>query len=530
MYDPLEITYEITCGSEQEIEDIALQIAYEQTIELPVNYGVSKEIEDEITGKVKHITAIANNRYSVIIAYNPSITLFEAPQFLNLLFGNISLKQNIKVVDVKFPQEFLDKVKGPNFGIQGIRDILGIYNRPLLATALKPMGLTAKQFAQKTYELTLGGVDIIKDDHILADHHFCRFDERVELCQEAVERASNKTGKAALYFPNIIGNLNEMERQVQFAVKLGIKGVLISPFLTGIELMRYFKEKYSLIIMAHPAFTGGNFNSPEHGILPEILLGTIMRLFGADISIYPNSGGRFSFTINRCCEINNRLRCELSNIKPAFPAPAGGMTLDDIEQMANYYGPDTVYLIGGALIGLSNNMTKNAEVFLSTIVSHFGETVSQPKTQTILSSCDINSNVMNNNNIGKRIEHLIFNDEFNWQGRRLSKYKASDELEFKHISRQELTGIYGENTSFDLRYFEIDGGGYSSLEKHAHEHVIICLRGEGELLNGENVYTLKPYDIAYVAAMSVHQLRNVKSEPFGFFCIVDHRRDKPIKP
>ncbi len=41
---------------------------------------------------------------------------------------------------------------------------------------------------------------------------------------------------------------------------------------------------------------------------------------------------------------------------------------------------------------------------------------------------------------------------------------------------------------------------------------------------------LKPFDIAHVSPLDVHQLKNESSEPFGFFCIVDHERDRPMKP
>ncbi|MBF0553157.1 MAG: cupin domain-containing protein, partial [Nitrospirae bacterium] len=84
---------------------------------------------------------------------------------------------------------------------------------------------------------------------------------------------------------------------------------------------------------------------------------------------------------------------------------------------------------------------------------------------------------------------------------------------------------------FDVRYFQIDKGGFSSLEKHVHVHVIICVRGTGTLICDGSRYTLRPFDVAYVPPLHIHQLRNDGTEgPFGFFCIVNHLRDKPFKP
>ena len=118
---------------------------------------------------------------------------------------------------------------------------------------------------------------------------------------------------------------------------------------------------------------------------------------------------------------------------------------------------------------------------------------------------------------------------FKWSGRDVQEYKPEYDSDFKDIIRHELIGNFGESTKFDLRYFEIKPGGYSSLEKHIHEHVIIGARGRGLLLKDGKQIEIQVHDIAYVSPMEKHQLRNREHEPFGFFCIVDHHRDRPIR-
>ena len=94
-----------------------------------------------------------------------------------------------------------------------------------------------------------------------------------------------------------------------------------------------------------------------------------------------------------------------------------------------------------------------------------------------------------------------------------------------------LVGDRGESTKFDVRYFEIAPGGFSSLESHVHEHAVIVLRGSGEVQLGEAVHALGFGDAVYVAPDEVHQFRNPTSGPFGFLCIVDSQRDKPtVRP
>jgi ribulose-bisphosphate carboxylase large chain len=90
-------------------------------------------------------------------------------------------------------------------------------------------------------------------------------------------------------------------------------------------------------------------------------------------------------------------------------------------------------------------------------------------------------------------------------------------------------GKFGERTNADLRYFEVQPGGYSSMERHLHTHLIIGARGTGVLVLGNERCELGPYDVAYVEPLEPHQLRNEGDEPFGFFCIVDHERDRPAR-
>jgi ribulose-bisphosphate carboxylase large chain len=89
-----------------------------------------------------------------------------------------------------------------------------------------------------------------------------------------------------------------------------------------------------------------------------------MRLAGADISIFPNIGGRFSFTSAQCLEIADRSRNKLGNLKPVLIAPAGGMTLERIPEMVEMYGKDSALLIGGALSrgNLADNAARMCEM------------------------------------------------------------------------------------------------------------------------------------------------------------------------
>lgn len=119
---------------------------------------------------------------------------------------------------------------------------------------------------------------------------------------------------------------------------------------------------------------------------------------------------------------------------------------------------------------------------------------------------------------------------FRWSGVKTEKYKQKDGG-WLSIARNVLIGNQGETCKFHLRYFEIGPNGYSSLERHRHEHVVVCIRGKGKIRMGKKTYSLNYLDTAYVAPDAVHQLTNPYDEPFGFLCIVNAKRDmpKPVK-
>jgi ribulose-bisphosphate carboxylase large chain len=96
------------------------------------------------------------------------------------------------------------------------------------------------------------------------------------------------------------------------------------------------------------------------------------------------------------------------------------------------------------------------------------------------------------------------------------------------VCRAVLAGAGGEATAFHVRYFEVAPGGRSTLERHAHAHVVVVLRGRGEVQLGEVNHLLSFGDAVYVAPHEPHQFRNPSgAEPFGFLCLVDARRDRP---
>lgn len=114
-----------------------------------------------------------------------------------------------------------------------------------------------------------------------------------------------------------------------------------------------------------------------------------------------------------------------------------------------------------------------------------------------------------------------------WDGVPVSQHKPPSAT-WQDVSRTLLVGNQGEQTSFHVRYFEVAPGGYTSLERHAHEHAVLVLRGRGVVQLGEQTHDLAFGDLVYVAPNEVHQFRNSSAEPLGIVCIVDARRDAGV--
>ena len=116
-----------------------------------------------------------------------------------------------------------------------------------------------------------------------------------------------------------------------------------------------------------------------------------------------------------------------------------------------------------------------------------------------------------------------------WKGVRPVIYKKGPSEDWTRVARHLLVaGERGEKTKFHLRYFEVSPGGNTSLETHRHEHVVVVIKGRGRVRLGRRLHEVDYLDTIYISPGEPHRLLNPYGEPFGFFCIVDARRDKPV--
>jgi ribulose-bisphosphate carboxylase large chain len=363
----IRASYEFA-GPPSEARGRAEALCVEQTIEFPADLVPDDDIRGQIIGRIEREDEVGPNTVRVEVSYAVETTGHELPQLLNVLFGNTSLLPNVKLVDVHLPRTLGDRLGGPRFGIDGLRRVFSAPDRPLLATALKPMGSPPERFADMAYQLALGGIDMIKDDHSLANQPFAEFKARVTACADAVRAANDRTGLNAIYMPSINAPQRLLEERMRIALDAGAGGLLILPGITGFDHMRDLASRsdVGVPIMGHPALLGGFVASVTGGISHGVLYGTWMRYAGADLSIFPNYGGRFSFTPEQCTEIADACREPIDGIATIFPAPGGGMTRDRVDEIVGFYGRDVALLIGGDL-HRGESLAQTAEAFRAAV-------------------------------------------------------------------------------------------------------------------------------------------------------------------
>lgn len=126
----------------------------------------------------------------------------------------------------------------------------------------------------------------------------------------------------------------------------------------------------------------------------------------------------------------------------------------------------------------------------------------------------------------------IFNEfnNFKWNNIKMIDYKPENDSAtqtFYNVTRQNIVeSSSNEDIGFDVRYFECGIGGYTTLEKHGHAHIVMNVRGKGRIVVGLKVYDVKPMDLVIIPSGTPHQLINTGDEPYGFICTVNGIRDK----
>ena len=366
----LRVTYHVTAANKADLDARVESLLLEQTVELPRAALRDKFVLDNIVGRLASVEGINDSLHRVIIDFPIIATADDPAQFLNVLFGNSSIQEHVMLADFELPTEWPGRrnaLPGPKFGTAGLRKIVGVPERALTSTALKPIGLSTERLAFLCGLFAQAGVDIIKDDHGLANHSFHPFKERVRACVKAVRDANAASGRQSIYAPNLTGTPSVVLEQLKFAQERGVGAVMIAPMLLGMPFMAEIVAKHAKVpVLGHPSFGGAT------RIAPELLYGKLFPLYGADATIFANFGGRFSYSKETCGKIARSLTKPASpGLIPTLPMPAGGIKYQQVADVLSFYGREVILLIGGGLYEAGDDAALRARV--DEFVWHVGE-------------------------------------------------------------------------------------------------------------------------------------------------------------
>lgn len=352
-------TYRITAPI-AEARARAEALAAEQSVEMPLGAIRDEQVLREVVASVEEIRA-GDGSFEAVLGIAPATTGHEASQLMNMLFGNCSLQPEVELIDVAFPRGYEKGFPGPRFGIAGIRNLVGAAARPLTCTALKPQGSGVGHLAGLARTFALAGIDVIKDDHGIANQAAAPFEQRVIAVMRAIGEANRETGGRTVYAPTFSGGPGALRAQAAIAREHGVRMALVAPMLIGIPSFVELQVELDMPLLAHPAFAGAG------RIAPPLLLGKLFRLFGADAAIFPNHGGRFSYDRETCLAIARAAREPWSEMRAALPVPAGGMNVERVPEMLADYGNDTMLLIGGGLLSAGELLLEKARDFVQSV-------------------------------------------------------------------------------------------------------------------------------------------------------------------
>ncbi|MBI3791015.1 MAG: ribulose 1,5-bisphosphate carboxylase [Gemmatimonadetes bacterium] len=229
----------------------------------------------------------------------------------------------IRLEDIRFPDAFLAAFDGPQFGVAGLRAQLGAHDRPIFFGVVKPnIGLAPDACAALGLEGWRGGLDIAKDDEMLADAPWCPLEERARLLGAARRTAERETGVPKMYLANITDEVDHLRPLHDLAVANGANAVMVNALPVGLSGVRVLRTHATVPLVAHFPMIAATSRLPGYGIHSRVFT-RLQRLAGVDAIIMPGLGGRM-FTPEPEVVDNVRACLEpMGPIKPSLPVPGG---------------------------------------------------------------------------------------------------------------------------------------------------------------------------------------------------------------
>jgi ribulose-bisphosphate carboxylase large chain len=315
----------------------------------------------ELTTEKPYVERLAARVFSIDgnvakIAY--PVELFERgnmPNILSSVAGNVfGLKalKNLRLNDIELPTELLKSFKGPRFGIEGVRKLLRVSERPLVGTIIKPkLGLKTADHAQVAYEAWAGGCDFVKDDENLSSQRFNPFEERVVKTLERRDKAEEETGERKVYMVNVTAETEIMVKRAEYVLAHGGEYVMVDILTCGFSALQTLRNQgFKLVIHAHRAGHAAFTKNQKHGISMYVVT-KVARAMGVDQLHVGTVVGKMSETREEVLGNIDACKMPMGGLKPVLPVASGGLHPKLVPALMKTFGKDFVIQAGGGIHG-----------------------------------------------------------------------------------------------------------------------------------------------------------------------------------
>ena len=308
--------------------------------------------------------------YVIRIGYPVANIEDNNPLLIGSIMGNIMSMPYLKLLDIDFPKKYVDKFQGPKFGIQGIRDILGAYDHPLLNNMIKPCtGYTPDVGAKLFFEAAAGGVDVIKDDELIGgDRSFNKLADRVKANMDAAHRAEEVKGEKTLYACNITDEISRLKDNAMTVIENGGNCIMLDVHGVGYSAVRMLAEDPDITvpILGHSCFNGAFTCSPYQGISSKVVT-KLCRMAGCDVYLTQPPYGKFDNTFDNYIINMITTKAKFYDLKPMLPFVGGGVVPGLVPRFMKDAGNDILLGVGAGIHGHGMGPRAGAKAFREAI-------------------------------------------------------------------------------------------------------------------------------------------------------------------
>ncbi len=292
------------------------------------------------------------------------------PQYLSVIAGNLfglgALKK-VRLQDVIFPDGLLSMHRGPRFGIEDARRILGVHDRPLVGTIVKPkVGLDPAGTAAVAAAAVRGGLDLVKDDETLTDQSFCPLIPRLEAVMAGLDKVESETGKKAFYAVNVTAGADKILERAELAVDHGANMIMIDVLTAGFPALEMLSRNINVPIHVHRTMHGAFTRDRSHGIA-MLVISKLVRMTGGTNLHTGSYVGKMARETEENDLSREALRGEWHGYKKVFPVASGGIYPGAVHGNLDGYGIDCIVQAGGGVHGHPDGTTAGARAMVQAV-------------------------------------------------------------------------------------------------------------------------------------------------------------------